>query len=280
MPRLEVRLPSDRHQPGEIVLRNDEGNVVGGPFPIIGRASPNFGDEPDPNPSRDPLRRYGHTPMGEYWIYDVQRSGPGTIWPESSYGRVGVIRLIPLSGDAARAQENGRTGIHIHARANDNGVLIGTGGCLRMREKDLERLIVQMRILELFSSPTVTPACSVENDPRFVLMVEQDDTVGPHPYYELDPPPGVPSRDPSRHRREPARTDPITGRPPQPRTDGGDTPPVSSTHRPLVDPRVIRGVPDAPEPSRDPPPVVEPYARPTPGRPANTGATTAGNRLP
>ncbi|KQM36446.1 hypothetical protein ASE59_05235 [Sphingomonas sp. Leaf10] len=79
------------------------------------------------------------------------RSGAGTTHPADVYGSVGAIVLDPISGDAEVAQDNGRTGLLIHAGRQVAtptplpGHLRPTNGCIRILEPDLAALIQAMR---------------------------------------------------------------------------------------------------------------------------------------
>jgi hypothetical protein len=278
-PRIEIRLPSDRNKVGTIVLRDSEGRVIAGPYPAIGRASPGFRPGQDPNPSRDPLQPYGHTPTGTYYFRDTVPSGAGTKWNPESYGRSGVVRLWPRSGEANEAAENGRTGIHIHSRANDNGVLKGTSGCVRVTEADMANLVASIAIIEAIEGPF--NACHVEESNDFIVTVETDyseDSVEPDPPIGAETDrssPGTPPRgprprpgNPRTPRPDPRPTprsnpQPGGGTPERPRPDGGGGFPRDG--RPPRDNR-----PPAPTPPR--PPRSNPGPRPgrptpRPGRP-------------
>ncbi|MBW6530517.1 hypothetical protein KZ820_07190 [Sphingomonas sp. RRHST34] len=103
------------------------------------------------NPNGVSTQPFGDTPLGGYRIPQVLRSGAGTTHPADVYGSVGVIVLDPVSGDAEVAQDNGRTGLLIHAGRQVAtptplpGHLRPTNGCIRILEPDLAALIQAMR---------------------------------------------------------------------------------------------------------------------------------------
>lgn len=98
------------------------------------------------NPSRDPLKMFGDTPLGLYKAKVGSRL-PG----ERSYGKFPVIRLTPTSGDALIAKQKGRrSGLLIHGgHLGPQGRLRPTNGCVRVSDETQERLIALMGSQEI-----------------------------------------------------------------------------------------------------------------------------------
>ena len=90
------------------------------------------------NPKRDPLKRDGDLPYGEY---NCTLGAVET--PLRSYGPHPVIHLSPTGGDALVAAKNGRRGFLLHsgALADDGVSLRPTHGCLRVADNDQSLLI-------------------------------------------------------------------------------------------------------------------------------------------
>lgn len=89
------------------------------------------------NDGADPLKSYGHTPLGRY------RGVLGPVQAETrSYGPNRVVELQALDGDALKAARNGRSGIWIHGGdKTDKGYLRPTHGCVRLADEDMAHLI-------------------------------------------------------------------------------------------------------------------------------------------
>jgi len=94
------------------------------------------------NPQRDPLKGYGHTPLGRYRavLGPAHASTPADL---RSYGPHRVILLQALDGDALTAAKNGRDGIWIHggAPAPDGIGLRPTHGCVRLSDRNQGELV-------------------------------------------------------------------------------------------------------------------------------------------
>lgn len=122
---IRARLPMNRRLPGVLTLE-DDGTVLLGPYPCRGKADGAVA-EFHGNAQRLPWIPYGDHPAGAYRVVLVQRDKP----PHRTYGPFFIL-LDPVSGDAARAKMNGRTGIAIHGGdAVADGSLRATEGCLR-----------------------------------------------------------------------------------------------------------------------------------------------------
>ena len=146
MANFEVVLPKNRVNPGTLELRDGD-TVVAGPFPVLGKAD-NQAAAQKGNPTRNPEREDGDTPLGEYGITEVVPTG-GPAMPAHSYGPNGALRLNPVAGQALIAKRNGRTGLLIHGgdpRPSDGG-LRPTHGCLRVSDPNMAVLAPLVRDL-------------------------------------------------------------------------------------------------------------------------------------
>lgn len=113
--KIEVRLPSDRTKTGTLKLIDDTtGLTLFGPVSVLGRAARSDATAHG-NPTGDPLKPYGDTPLGTYSVMSILTNGGNPSRPTAQYGQSGSIRLDPTGGDAAKAKANGRTGLLIHA---------------------------------------------------------------------------------------------------------------------------------------------------------------------
>ena len=133
---------------------------------------------------------YGDTPSGAYKILNVANTGDGTPYDKDKFGPNGALRLDPVSGDAATAKANQRSGLMIHAgRPSANGGLRPTNGCIRMSNDDIQSLITAISLLSAGENPL--EQCNV--DQLDVVVVNTSLLAGPDdptPYDEGDPPPG------------------------------------------------------------------------------------------
>ena len=67
MPKIVVELPEDRKQAGSLIVENDEGHVIAGPFVVLGRADRDTANG-NGNPFGDPMMKYGDTPLVNYSV--------------------------------------------------------------------------------------------------------------------------------------------------------------------------------------------------------------------
>lgn len=139
--RIEIRLPANRALTGTLRII-DEAGVVLFSCPCLGKAD-NARARAENNPTRDPLRRFGDTPLG-LWRARIGRKMADT----RTYGIHRVITLEGLGGDALRACQNGRSGIWAHGGALDLlRRLRPTFGCIRVADDHMAA------ILKTFSAP-------------------------------------------------------------------------------------------------------------------------------
>jgi hypothetical protein len=138
---IKIRLPLDRDDTGSIWIEDGERCIVAGPFRVAGRCADSIAQEHG-NPSRTPTLPYGDPPTGHYKVKSIATSGAGSRYRSDLYGRGGAIVLLPLSGDAALADANGRFEILIHGGAlSPDGRLRATSGHFRVADADLAALV-------------------------------------------------------------------------------------------------------------------------------------------
>lgn len=125
---VTITAPRDRTKPGQLVLRNIKGETIFSCQCLlrsVGHAS---------NPTRDPLKFRGDTPLGKYETTFVshlpQKSvGVGDLW-------VGLDPANFYDTPARRAEIAGRTRLGIHGGRGD-GMLKATHGCVRLLDRDM-----------------------------------------------------------------------------------------------------------------------------------------------
>ncbi|MGT2505595.1 L,D-transpeptidase [Cupriavidus basilensis] len=122
------------------------GEVLYGPFEIIGRSSRSWPDghggrTQNQNTTLDSLHKDGNTPTGEYRVTTFAPNGGSTGRSVETYGPHGVFVLDPSGGDALIAKNNGRVGLYIHSgHRMPDGSLMSTEGCLRMGDDHIKGL--------------------------------------------------------------------------------------------------------------------------------------------
>lgn len=130
--QIEIHLPLDRANEGLLRLIAEEGTELGR-WPCRGKADSARARQ-EGNPGRDPTRPYGDTPSGGYEPATVVALDP----PHPVMGRL-CVPLNGTSGAALQAKLNGRKGLAIHGGRGDDR-LVATHGCIRMYDKDINRL--------------------------------------------------------------------------------------------------------------------------------------------
>jgi hypothetical protein len=179
MPRILIELPKDRKYTGLLTVLDDTGGRLLGPFRVGGRAS----DAPAKahgNPNRVTTLPYGDTPLGVYRLRQVLETGEAAGYDIRQYGPCGLVVLDAVSGDAALAEAAGR--FHVFIQSGDLGIdkrLRVTNGCLRMANKDLEKLVAAVR-----SHTGMLCECIESWAAADAQLVAMDDA-----YDEGDPPP-------------------------------------------------------------------------------------------
>ncbi len=141
---IEIVLPRDRRQLGELSLLAADGGIFAGPFVAYGKAD-NAKAAANGNRARDPLFLWGDTPEGGYAVCEVVRTGGDTRYPSANYGPHAALSLDPVEGQALQSKLNGRTGLYIHSgRPSDSGGLRPTYGCVRLSDDDMLALLEAM----------------------------------------------------------------------------------------------------------------------------------------
>lgn len=139
MSKIKIILPpyTERTKLGKLMVLNNETPAF--TCPAYGKADGQAAAEKR-NPTRDALKKFGDTPFGGYG-FRVEKINI-TSYPPRTYGVDNIIRLLPLSGDAKKAMDNGRGGLLIHGGdLNAAGKLRPTNGCVRVSNADMKKLI-------------------------------------------------------------------------------------------------------------------------------------------
>lgn len=141
MPLILVRVTADRTQLGDLQAFDDSNTVVFGPVPCYCKAD-NAEAAKKGNPTRNPELRFGDTPTGNYNGFIAPPAVGADEKHLRMFGPSQVISLDPVSGQALRAKQNGRTGILIHGGAlNAAGKLRPTFGCVRLANEHQAALL-------------------------------------------------------------------------------------------------------------------------------------------
>lgn len=142
---IKVVLSENRDNTGRLELLDETGTRLAGPFPAYGRSDSSKAAAHG-NPKRDRTKLYGDTPLGEYAVPEIVRTGQAAGYPDHSYGPNGALRLDPVGGEALAAKQNGRKGLLIHGGdPGGGGRLRATHGCIRLSNDDIRRLIEAIR---------------------------------------------------------------------------------------------------------------------------------------
>lgn len=143
MPKIVVDLNSDRSNVGTLHIENDDGTVIAGPFPALGKAD-TLTAANEGNPSCDSKKLYGDTPLGDYLVTRLISSPNKHI---EDFGAHGLLVLEPDSGDALDARRNGRAALLVHSGDTDSeGSLLPTNGSIRLYASDMQDLISIIKI--------------------------------------------------------------------------------------------------------------------------------------
>jgi hypothetical protein len=123
-----ISFPADRSKPGTLVLRDSAGKLIFS-CRAFGRSAGHAS-----NPSRDPMKFRGNTPLGKYATTFISHlakpvTGIGSLW-------VGLDPDNFYDTQARRAEKAGRTGLGIHGGRGD-AVLKATHGCVRVLDRDM-----------------------------------------------------------------------------------------------------------------------------------------------
>lgn len=190
---IKVILPHDRRKVGEVRLYSDEGELVIGPIPVLGRADQNTATSHG-NPSRNPLEQFGDTPTGSYNIANIFNSAEGSRLGDTrsasgrlSYGREGVFLLDPHSGPARVAEASGgRKHLMLHSGdLSSAGELRPTAGCLRVAPGMITALREGIAAIAANSNSNTAPMCRIVDG---VVSVQHPVATSTDDQF-IDPPP-------------------------------------------------------------------------------------------
>lgn len=146
MSTLLIVVPRGREYCGRATVVGEAGEVVAGPFRTLATASARIARKKG-NLTCDPLRPFGHPPMGSYVV--VGSFPPTYRHPRrpGRFGAVGGLILSPTAGDALASVSFGRSTVVLHGGPLDNSRrLRPTRGGIRMSDPDL---LVLLRALNL-----------------------------------------------------------------------------------------------------------------------------------
>jgi hypothetical protein len=169
---IEVTFHRDRSQPGTLNLLEGNGNLVSGPWRAVGKEDARLAAE-NGNPDADQMKRFGETPTGDYQVMDIL---PARIDPKGRelFGKNPVVRLRPISGNAAKADANGRTALLVHGGGDGSDP---TDGSIRLPDEAMETLLAAL--------PEIPAAAR----PRVILRVVEADAGSERPHdWKLDRP--------------------------------------------------------------------------------------------
>lgn len=132
-----IRLPTDRTKLGHLQLLNTDGTILV-TADCLGKSDNAFAAAQG-NPTRDPKRRGGDLPLGQYKCEPTRFHEHVSEGDEHSYGPYGFVRLTPTAGDALIAATEGhRTGLLIHGgELNAAGAMRSTHGCCRVTNETM-----------------------------------------------------------------------------------------------------------------------------------------------
>lgn len=146
--KLLISLPDDRTQLGTLVVCDELGEILAGPFVCDGK-SDNAAAIAAGNPDRDPTKPYGDTPLGEYIgrleYVEASPANRRSFGPPDESGKIPIVALEPIEGisQAWRAYLNGRRGLAIHCGdPNGEGGLRPTHGCVRLSNADDHAMMI------------------------------------------------------------------------------------------------------------------------------------------
>jgi hypothetical protein len=134
--KLIALLPKDRTKLG--TLQAISGSTILCEWPCYAKAD-NFTAKHHGNPTRDPEKKYGDTPLGN-WNVKIGEKQTDT----AAYGVHPVIVMLPIDGPALRAYQIGeRSGIWLHGgKLNASGQLRPTFGCIRVHDSTMAELLL------------------------------------------------------------------------------------------------------------------------------------------
>jgi uncharacterized membrane protein YgcG len=130
-----VRVPEDRDQAGVVEIRSNFRMVAKG---IAAASASSALAAQHGNPGRDPLRPWGHPPLG---LYRYLAQGPVPAGCDIEYGRQALV-FQPETGKALEAEAFGRLLLMVYAGpAGKAGRLRPTQGGLRLEQSTFDALL-------------------------------------------------------------------------------------------------------------------------------------------
>lgn len=135
--RITVCFSAQREEPGTLKAFDAAGRLVSGPWPAVGKADPALAAAGG-NPSCDRLQRFGDTPTGTYEVIGLLPAGSDAR-AVSRFGPHGILKLRPVSGEAAEADANGRTMLLIHG---GDDPLAATDGSIRVPDPAMAEIVL------------------------------------------------------------------------------------------------------------------------------------------
>jgi hypothetical protein len=160
MAQLTVVLPAARDRCGRAVLVSGRGDLLFGPFRVLGTASRHVSRRHG-NAAHDRLMPFGDPPCGRYLV--VGFLPPGSVHPRrpGRFGKVGALVAQAESGEALEAAAHGRLQMVLHGGPDGrSGRLRRTRGGLRAGDGDL---------MDLFA---VVNRVQAEGDPVTILEIK------------------------------------------------------------------------------------------------------------
>lgn len=151
--RLTILLPEARDRCGRAVLVSGGGEVLLGPFRVLGTASRHVSRRMG-NPDHDRLRPFGDPPSGTYAV--ASSLPPGTLHTRrpGRFGKLGALVLEPTGGEALEAKTHGRARIVLHGGPRDRERrLRRTRGGLRVGNGKLAALLAAINRAQLAGDP-------------------------------------------------------------------------------------------------------------------------------
>lgn len=147
---IEVTLPRNRLELGK--LRLLDGQIISHEGPALGLADGGMATQAG-NPQRDPMKRNGDTPTGEYsgiWLAN-NLGGPDGAKLKRTYGDYPILLLTPTGGQALLTR-GVRTGLAIHSGALNPSPAYSkwqqmrpTNGCVRILDATHKFIFDQTR---------------------------------------------------------------------------------------------------------------------------------------
>lgn len=138
MPSIRITVPANRNNRGTLAVLDAAGREVVSCV-CLAKAAQELASKVG-NSKRDPVKRYGDTPVGSYI---AQKGAVALDPPQKSFG-AGWIPLDPVGGQAQTAEDRGRSGLAIHG-GRGNTRLVPTGGCIRVFDRDYARIVAALR---------------------------------------------------------------------------------------------------------------------------------------